>query len=158
MANGLECAYVRTVCLSVHTVALPSPSPSPSPSSLSRTDVMNLLETAGFSKSNPYYIVKQGKITQLATATDPYRLKLLREVAGTRVYDEKREESRGALQEAGEGRGCGGVVWSVRESTCESPQHLPTLATCNTGYQCMHTQGTRPLTSIWTVTFCCHVL
>ena len=28
----------------------------------SRSDVMNLLETAGFSKSNPYYIVKQGKV------------------------------------------------------------------------------------------------
>ena len=41
------------------------------------------------------------QITQLATAVDAFRLKLLREVAGTRVYDEKREESRGALQEAG---------------------------------------------------------
>ena len=37
----------------------------------------------------------------MATAVDAFRLKLLREVAGTRVYDEKREESRGALQEAG---------------------------------------------------------
>ena len=27
-----------------------------------KTDVMNLLESAGFSKSNPYYIVKQGKV------------------------------------------------------------------------------------------------
>lgn len=27
-----------------------------------RTDVMNLLESAGFSRSNPYYIVKQGKV------------------------------------------------------------------------------------------------
>ena len=26
-----------------------------------KQDVANLLETAGFSKSNPYYIVKQGK-------------------------------------------------------------------------------------------------
>lgn len=25
-------------------------------------DVMNLLESAGFSRSNPYYIVKQGKV------------------------------------------------------------------------------------------------
>ena len=28
-----------------------------------RTDVMNLLESAGFSRSNPYYIVKQGKVS-----------------------------------------------------------------------------------------------
>lgn len=28
----------------------------------SKGDVMNLLESAGFSRSNPYYIVKQGKV------------------------------------------------------------------------------------------------
>jgi hypothetical protein len=28
----------------------------------SKEDVMNLLETAGFSRSNPYYIVQQGKV------------------------------------------------------------------------------------------------
>lgn len=26
---------------------------------------MNLLESAGFSRSNPYYIVKQGKVLQI---------------------------------------------------------------------------------------------
>merc|ERR1719266_12489 len=60
---------------------------------------MNLLESAGFSRANPYYIVKQGKINQMATAPDSQRLKLLREVAGTRVYDERREESKGILKE-----------------------------------------------------------
>ncbi|XP_054714183.1 structural maintenance of chromosomes protein 3-like [Uloborus diversus] len=66
---------------------------------VTRTDVMNLLESAGFSRSNPYYIVKQGKINQMATAPDSQRLKLLREVAGTRVYDERREESKNILKE-----------------------------------------------------------
>ena len=47
-----------------------------------RSEVMNLLESAGFSRANPYYIVKQGKINQMATAPDSQRLKLLREVAG----------------------------------------------------------------------------
>ena len=37
---------------------------------VTKTDVMNLLESAGFSRSNPYYIVKQGKINQMATAPD----------------------------------------------------------------------------------------
>ncbi|KAG5329047.1 SMC3 protein, partial [Acromyrmex heyeri] len=60
---------------------------------------MNLLESAGFSRSNPYYIVKQGKINQMATAPDSHRLKLLREVAGTRVYDDRREESKSILKE-----------------------------------------------------------
>jgi structural maintenance of chromosome 3 (chondroitin sulfate proteoglycan 6) len=63
-----------------------------------RNDVVNLLESAGFSRSNPYYIVKQGKINQMATAPDSHRLKLLREVAGTRVYEERKEESKSILK------------------------------------------------------------
>ena len=59
---------------------------------------MNLLESAGFSRSNPYYIVKQGRINQMAVAPDSQRLKLLREVAGTRVYDERKEESLNILK------------------------------------------------------------
>uniref|UniRef100_A0A182PET4 Structural maintenance of chromosomes protein n=1 Tax=Anopheles epiroticus TaxID=199890 RepID=A0A182PET4_9DIPT len=65
-----------------------------------RSEVVNLLESAGFSNSNPYYIVKQGKINQMATAPDSHRLKLLREVAGTRVYDERKEESMNLLRES----------------------------------------------------------
>ncbi|RVE45906.1 hypothetical protein evm_009440 [Chilo suppressalis] len=64
-----------------------------------RSEVLNLLESAGLSNSNPYYIVKQGKINQMAVAPDSHRLKLLREVAGTRVYDERREESVTILKE-----------------------------------------------------------
>ncbi|XP_011860551.1 PREDICTED: structural maintenance of chromosomes protein 3-like isoform X2 [Vollenhovia emeryi] len=64
-----------------------------------RNDVMNLLELAGFSRSNPYYIVKQGKINQMATAPDSHRLKLLREVAGTKIYDDKKQESKSILKE-----------------------------------------------------------
>src|ERR1700761_6457209 len=30
-----------------------------------KNDVMNLLESAGFSRSNPYYIVPQGRVTAL---------------------------------------------------------------------------------------------
>ena len=37
----------------------------------------------------------------MATAPDSQRLKLLREVAGTKVYDERREESKGILRETG---------------------------------------------------------
>lgn len=36
---------------------------------------------------------------KMATAPDSQRLKLLREVAGTRVYDERREESKNILKE-----------------------------------------------------------
>ncbi|CAL2036611.1 hypothetical protein CAEBREN_00372 [Caenorhabditis brenneri] len=66
---------------------------------VARAEVVNLMESAGFSRSNPYYIVKQGKINELATSPDAYKLKLLREVAGTRVYDERKEESLKILKE-----------------------------------------------------------
>ena len=49
---------------------------------VSKTEVMNLLESSGFSRSNPYYTVQQGRIVQLATMRDGDRLCLLKEVAG----------------------------------------------------------------------------
>ncbi|CAF1287084.1 unnamed protein product [Rotaria sordida] len=71
---------------------------------VNKTDIINMLEGAGFSRSNPYYIVKQGKITQMAIAPDANRLQLLREVAGTKVYDEKKQESEIILTETEERR------------------------------------------------------
>jgi len=62
-------------------------------------DVSNLLESAGFSSSNPYYIVEQGKVNRLTTMKDNERLELLKEVAGTRVYDDKKNESLKILQQ-----------------------------------------------------------
>ena len=60
--------------------------------------VVSLLESAGFSKSNPYYIVQQGKVNALCLMRDSERLQLLKEVAGTRVYEERREEVGLGLQ------------------------------------------------------------
>lgn len=86
-----------------------------------RSEVMNLLESAGFSNSNPYYIVKQGKINQMATAPDAHRLKLLREVAGTRVYDERRDESMAILRETA------GKVEKIEEFLRTIEERLSTL-------------------------------
>ncbi|KAH3666106.1 hypothetical protein OGAPHI_004295 [Ogataea philodendri] len=58
-----------------------------------KADIMNLLESAGFSKSNPYYIVPQGRITSLTNAQDSERLQLLKEVAGARVFETKLKDS-----------------------------------------------------------------
>ncbi|GMI01375.1 hypothetical protein TrLO_g1143 [Triparma laevis f. longispina] len=66
---------------------------------VNKNDVHSLLESAGFSKSNPYYIVQQGKVNALCMMTDEERLSLLKEVAGTTVYDEKRTDS---LKQMGE--------------------------------------------------------
>ncbi|KAI9508184.1 structural maintenance of chromosome protein 3 [Russula earlei] len=67
--------------------------------SASKADVMNLLESAGFSKANPYYIVPQGRITALTNAKDHERLALLKEVAGTKVYEQRRAESLRIMSE-----------------------------------------------------------
>lgn len=61
--------------------------------SSTRQDIMQLLESAGFSKSNPYYIVPQGRITSLTNAKDAERLNLLKEVAGAKVFENKLKES-----------------------------------------------------------------
>lgn len=39
--------------------------------SASKADVMNLLESAGFSKSNPYYIVPQGRVRAMLFILTP---------------------------------------------------------------------------------------
>jgi len=65
---------------------------------VNRSEVQSLLESAGFSKSNPYYIVQQGKVNALCMMKDDERLDLLKEVAGTTVYDEKRTESERQME------------------------------------------------------------
>lgn len=64
-----------------------------------KNEVFNLLESAGFTKSNPYYIVQQGKVAELTLMDDRRRLELLKEISGASVYDERREESVKLLQE-----------------------------------------------------------
>lgn len=58
-----------------------------------KQEVQSLLEGAGFSKSNPYFMVQQGKIQTLCLMSDKQRLALLQEVAGTTLYEDKKAES-----------------------------------------------------------------
>lgn len=60
---------------------------------VSKTEVVSLLESAGLSRSNPYYIVQQGQVRRLIQMKNSERLELLKEIAGTRTYDERRKES-----------------------------------------------------------------
>ncbi|KAL1558286.1 Structural maintenance of chromosomes protein 3 [Salvia divinorum] len=71
---------------------------------ITKTEVMNLLESAGFSRSNPYYVVQQGKIASLTLMKDSERLDLLKEIGGTRVYEERRRESLKIMQDTGNKR------------------------------------------------------
>ncbi|KAF5500087.1 Chromosome segregation protein sudA [Colletotrichum siamense] len=66
---------------------------------VTKTDVINLLEAAGFSRSNPYYIVPQGRVTALTNMKESDRLTLLKEVAGTQVYEARRTESLKIMNE-----------------------------------------------------------
>ena len=64
-----------------------------------KTEVASLLESAGLSRHNPHHIVPQGRVNALTTMRDDQRLEMLKEVAGTRTYDQRREESLALLGE-----------------------------------------------------------
>ena len=66
---------------------------------VTKGDINNLLESAGFSKSNPYYVVQQGRVASLAGMNEAQCLDLLKEVAGTTVYDERKAESERLMEE-----------------------------------------------------------
>lgn len=66
---------------------------------VTRTEIFNLLESCGFTKSNPYYIVQQGKVAELTLMTDKARLQLIKEVSGASVYDDRKNESLRILDE-----------------------------------------------------------
>lgn len=61
------------------------------------TEVHQLMESAGFSSSNPYYVVEQGKVVHLANMSEEDRYHLIKEVAGTKVYENRRAESERIL-------------------------------------------------------------
>lgn len=65
-----------------------------------KQEVINLLESAGFSRANPYFIVQQGRVSALTMMSESERLELLKEVAGTRMYEERREESAKLIKDA----------------------------------------------------------
>ena len=66
---------------------------------VSKTEVAQLLETSGLSKANPYNIVPQGKVNALTTMKEEGRLELIKEVAGVKVYDQRRAESEQLMVE-----------------------------------------------------------
>lgn len=64
-----------------------------------KTEIFNLLESCGFTKSNPYYIVQQGKVSELTLMNDRRRLELVKEISGAAVYDERKAESDKILED-----------------------------------------------------------
>ncbi|SSD59771.1 related to Structural maintenance of chromosomes protein 3 [Saccharomycodes ludwigii] len=72
--------------------------------SKTKQEVKGLLETAGFSTSNPYYIVPQGRIVALTNAKDHQRLELLKEVTGANTFEKKLKDSLQTMDETEVGR------------------------------------------------------
>lgn len=64
-----------------------------------KNEVFKLLESCGFAKSNPYYIVLQGQVSELTLQTDANRLELFKEVSGASTYDERRQECTRILED-----------------------------------------------------------
>ncbi|CAE7282415.1 smc3 [Symbiodinium sp. CCMP2456] len=58
-----------------------------------KAEIFGLLEGAGFAKTSPYYIVQQGKVSELTMMTDAQRLGLLKSISGAGIWDERRAES-----------------------------------------------------------------
>ena len=69
-----------------------------------RNEVSNLLETAGFSPSSPYYVVRQGNVSRLAMMSEENRFDVICDVAGTKFYDKQKEESEAMIKETAEKR------------------------------------------------------
>ena len=74
--------------------------------------VQTMLEQAGFSRSNPYNIVQQGKIARMSQLSDAQRLDLLKEVGGASLYENKRTES--AKEMAAQAEHIGAIDDAVR--------------------------------------------
>ena len=64
-----------------------------------RAEVFKLLESCGFAKSNPYYIVQQGKVAELTVMNDANRLDLFMQLSGVSTYDERRTECLRILED-----------------------------------------------------------
>ncbi|SCU89109.1 LAFA_0E16204g1_1 [Lachancea sp. 'fantastica'] len=58
-----------------------------------KSDITRMFESVGFSSSNPYNIVPQGRIVAVTNAKDKERLALLEEVVGAKSFEIKLRES-----------------------------------------------------------------
>lgn len=67
---------------------------------VSRDEMVSLYETAGISKTMPYFVVEQGKIGELAQMSGAARMELVRNLAGSAVYEKDKEEIESVLKES----------------------------------------------------------
>lgn len=66
---------------------------------VTKGEFVSFLESGQFSKTNPYYVVRQGRIVEMALMTDEGRLRLLKDFSGVQIYEEKRKAAEDTLVE-----------------------------------------------------------
>jgi structural maintenance of chromosome 3 (chondroitin sulfate proteoglycan 6) len=65
-----------------------------------RAHVVKLMEAAGFSCSNPFYLVHQGQIADLANCSGEKRLNVIKELAGVSTFDAMEKVAHAQIKEA----------------------------------------------------------
>jgi structural maintenance of chromosome 3 (chondroitin sulfate proteoglycan 6) len=96
-----------------------------------KSEVRQILESAGFSQSNPYYIVPQGRVTALTNMKDSERLRLLKEISGSNVYETRRADSLKFLGETdSKCNNIDGVLATINERLDELEGEKEALEAC----------------------------
>ncbi|KAK9807008.1 hypothetical protein WJX72_010649 [[Myrmecia] bisecta] len=96
---------------------------------ITKSEIQNFLESAGFSKANPYNVVQQGKVMAMTTMKEHERLDLLKEIGGTKVYEERRKESLKVMDEtSGRRRQIVELVEQLEEKLAELDKERAELA------------------------------
>ena len=67
---------------------------------VTRGEIISLMEAAGFSRNNPFYLVEQGQVSDLANCSESKRLKVVQDLAGLSSFDEKQANAIALLREA----------------------------------------------------------
>ncbi|AFN83809.1 chromosome segregation protein [Encephalitozoon romaleae SJ-2008] len=66
---------------------------------MSREEVLGLLQSREITTSNPYFVVLQEEVSELAVLSDRKRYELMKDVAGVSGYEKDRENSISMLEE-----------------------------------------------------------
>ena len=67
---------------------------------VTRVEIISLMEAAGFSRNNPFYLVEQGQVSDLANCSESKRLKVVQDLAGLTSFDEKQTNAMALLGDA----------------------------------------------------------
>ncbi|KAI5187588.1 structural maintenance of chromosome 3 (chondroitin sulfate proteoglycan 6) [Nematocida homosporus] len=67
---------------------------------VSREEMISLFESAGMTQAMPYHSVEQGKIGELAQMSGEERMALVREIAGSTIYEKDKSEGCRVLEES----------------------------------------------------------